>query len=280
MKYVTLPYAGLLTGVSIMLHNLGIDIDDMDIARRMEAPYLFLHENQRYLTGSSLYQPKWINLYLHSLGLHLTEQTIARSDVFSFLRGAATAMVRLHTSKEKYHPVVYAGYQDGLYHFLNIKRAESTEPDSFALTKPMLNRRLDDFVQVYLLEQITPSETDYTPLLFDSLKNLDRYCHDLLIILQLTITKHDLNKVYATHLRPLIQDAMPMAALIGDLTLAEELRFLQHDYKHIFTGNVDGTVALCERLPKSSLLNCIAWIKEDIIDRLYESGAIMDEHPS
>ena len=63
-----------------------------------------------------------------------------------------------------------------------------------------------------------------------------------------------------------------MAELACDAELTYELRLLYHDYRHIFTRNGPPTVTLDEKLPRSSICKCLAWLREDIIDRLYDHG--------
>ena len=43
----------------------------------MEAPYLFLRNDGDFVAGTSLFRPQWLNLYLHTIGFHLSQTTLS-----------------------------------------------------------------------------------------------------------------------------------------------------------------------------------------------------------
>lgn len=269
MKHINFTASGVLAGLANMLELLGVDAEDHTIALGMDAPFLFIQEGGHYLAGSGLYHPRWLDLYLMPRGFHMEEIRLPKEEVAAFLRSRRTAMLSIAVASDNRHPVVYAGYADGRYEFINVKRADSAEPDAFSFSTAMLKRRLSDQVIVYTLESRPPQQVDFLPLLHDSLKNLDAYLSEVLQALQRTVTREELRRLHAPLLRALMQDMQPMATLIGDFTLAEELRLLNHDYRHIFTQNSPATVELWERLPRSSICRCVAWLKEDINDQIH-----------
>lgn len=269
MKYITFTASGILAGLANMLELLGFNTEDHTIALDMNAPFLLLREGGRYYAGSGLYRPQWLDLYLKPRGFQMTEITLPKESATAFLRSQQTAMLPIAITSENTHPVVYAGYTNGRYEFVNIKLPDSDEPDVFSLSTAMLKRRLDDQVMIYTLESCPPQPVDLLPLLRDSIKNLDAYLNDLLQALHQTVTREELRHMHTPLFRALMQDMQPMAALIGDHTLAEELRLLNHDYRHIFTRNSPPTVELSEMLPRSSICRCIAWLKEDINDQIH-----------
>lgn len=272
MKLVTLPAGGILTGLAAMLALMGHDTDDASLALRMEAPYLLVHEEGQYRTGARLYHPRWINLYLNSIGFRLVCKQLPCADVESLLRSLPTAMVTLRFSRQSNHPAVFTSYAGGLYEFVNIKGSRSPEPDALSLSKPMLKRRLDPVVRVHHLERCEPVAANYVPLLLQTLDNLAHYQRELLAARELTVTRAQLQELHTPLFRALMTDMLPMMALTGDGTLAEELRLLQHDYTHIFTPNSPKTVPLSERLPASAIVRCLSWFREDVIDRLAALG--------
>ena len=87
-----------------------------------------------------------------------------------------------------------------------------------------------------------------------------------------TISREELHSLQTPLLRALMIDMLPMAQLLSQETLYEELRLLNHDYRHIFTRNSPPTVDLQERLPRSSIRQCLAWMRENIVDRLFVHG--------
>lgn len=273
MKTITFTAAGMVTCLANMLECYDVEAEGAEIALGMEAPYLFLHEDGQYYAGSRLYRPKWLNLYLLPRGFRMEEICLPRDSIPAFLRPLRTAILPLHIDKAGSHPVVFTGYASGRYSFVNIKQADAPEPATFSLTTAALKRRLAENTTVFTLENCPPQRVDFIPYLLTSLRNLDRYWTEFLRIHPQTVSRAELGALRTPFLRALMQDMQPMAALIGDFTLAEELRHLNHDYRHIFTHNSPDTVPLYEKLPKSSVKKCILWLKEDIIDRLYELGA-------
>ena len=273
MPFITFPAAGKLAGLAAMLEYLGYATDDRTIAREMEAPYLFAHENGYYRAGAQLYSPPWLNLYLHPRGYHMDEMTLPAEDIPQQLRSLPTAMLSMRIAKAVRHPVVYLGYESRRYRFSNIKRADSPEPDDFSLTSAMLKNRLEDTVTLYTLKQCPPCPVDFVPLLCNSLDVLKTYLHDLLAVRSKIVTLEELQLLYEPLFRALMRDLLPLVPFLDDVRLAEELRYLQHDYRHIFTYNSPSAVHLSERLPKSSITLCLTWLYEDIVDRLYALGA-------
>jgi len=269
MKYISFPGAGRLAGLANMLECLGINTEDHEIARAMELPYLFVHEDGQYYAGARLFQPKWLNLYLHPIGYHMMEQDIPSGEICAFLRSAPTAMLSLRVSKENVHPVVFTGYTNGRYLFTNIKAGNSQEPDTLSLSAAMLRNRLPSTVTVSTLSACTPQPTDLQPLLLKSLANLSKYRHDVLSARLQTVSREELAIVKDRLFRALMQDLLPLIPLTEDFELAEELRLLNHDYRHIVTLNSPEYIVLNETLPKTPIITCINWLRENVIDRLY-----------
>lgn len=268
MKYMTMPALEKLAGVAAMLELFGHDTDDRTIALGMNAPWLFMKEGEQYFAGSSLDQPRWIDLYLRPLGFHMTEIELPKENVPAYLRTRKTAMLPMAITKDVTHPVVFTGYAGGRYALSNVKAQDSSEPDAFSMSRPMLMRRLTEQVTVFSLEECPPREVDFISLFRASLDNLVAYQEDILEAIQHTVTREELAFLGERLLHALVQDMLPMAQLTHDAELTYELRLLQHDYRHIFTRNSPNTVLLKEKLPRGSICRCIAWLRESITDQL------------
>ncbi|MGN1369149.1 MAG: hypothetical protein ACI4WX_09795 [Aristaeellaceae bacterium] len=268
MKYMTMPALEKLAGVADMLELFGHDTDDRTIALGMNAPWLFMKEGERYFAGSGLARPCWIDLYLRPLGFRMTEIELPKENVPAYLRTRKTAMLPMAITKDVTHSVVLTGYAGGRYALSNIKAQDSSEPDTFSMSRPMLMRRLTEQVTVFSLEECTPSKVNFLPLLRASLDNLTAYQEDVLEAIQHTVTRGELALLGERLLHALVQDMLPMAQLTHDAELTYELRLLQHDYRHIFTRNSPNTVLLKEKLPRGSICRCIAWLRESITDQL------------
>lgn len=278
MKPITFPGSGMLAGLATMLELLDFDTTDQRIALEMEAPYLLAHTEEGYQSGKALYTPAWLNLYLHPRGYHLSCERLNQKEVASFLRMHHPAMLRIRIKPDLSHPAVFSGYDSKKYHFVNVKPLHSDEPDMFSFSTPSLLRRLDDEVDVNFITPCDPEEVDFVPLLRKSLTNLTAYQDELLSVRKREVTLEEFKVLRTPLFRALMQDWYPLICLTGDVELAEELRLLNHYYRHVFTQNSGETVFLDERLSKKLIMNCIQWLKEDIRDRIFElSGIEVDE---
>ena len=272
MKYIHFQASGMLAGLAAMLACIGHDTEDEQIALGMDAPWLLLREGGNYIAGQGLFTPRWRNMYLLPHGFRAVETILPKEDVPGFLRMHQTAMLPLHIDHGIHHPVVLTAYDNGRYSFANVKKASAPEPDQLSLSRPMLLRRLADEVSVLTLEVCPPEPVDFVPLLIQTLQNLADYERDLMKACARTVTRGELQALRMPLLRALMVDMLPMAQLLHDETLHEELRYLNHDYRHIFTRNSPESVELWERLPRSSIRQCLAWMREDVVDRLHEHG--------
>jgi len=255
-----------------MLECCGHDTEDMQIASGMDAPWLFLKDGNNYIAGQGLYSPQWMNLYLLPRGFRLTETILLKEDVPGFLRMHQPALLPLIIDHIVHHPVVFSAYDNSRYSFVNVKTEHSPEPDHLSLSRPMLLRRLTDQVAVLTLDKCAPAPVDFIPLLVKSLHTLTDYERDIMNACAQTVTREELRALRRPLLRALMIDMLPMAQLLHAKTLYEELRLLNHDYRHVFTPNSPETVELWERLPRTSIRHCLAWLREHIVDRLYDHG--------
>lgn len=273
MKYITFAGSGMLVCLANLLEQLGYDTDAQTIALEMETPYLLLHEDGMYKAGVRLYDLQHMNMYLHTHGFHMDQKVLPQRDVFSFLRSHKPVMLSIEVQKHVHHPVVFSGYENGRFQFVNIMQKNTPEPETMSFSHDMLKRRLPEAVTVYTLCTCPPSSSDYQMLLLRSLDTLESYLNDVLAARELCVTPSEYRKLQDTLFRPLMQDLLPLTALTGDEILFEELRLLNHDYRHVFIWPDQTSAALYEHLPKNSIRQCIGWLRENIIDRLYALGA-------
>ena len=272
MKYINFEASGMLAGLAAMLECFGHDTEDNQIALGMDAPWLFLKEDSRFIAGQGLYTPRWMNLYLLPIGFRLQEILLPKDDIPAFLRLHHPAMLPINIDRGCRHPMVFTAFENSRYTFVNVKTKSSAEADALSLSRSMLLRRLDEEAAVLTLEKCQPEKVDFVPLLTESLRTLVEYQHILMQFCTQTISRKELHSLQTPLLRALMIDMLPMAQLLSQETLYEELRLLNHDYRHIFTRNSPPTVDLQERLPRSSIRQCLAWMRENIVDRLFVHG--------
>ena len=271
MNHPSYTTAGMLSALAALLNRLGHPAAEADIPSAMEAPYLLAYEDGAYLAGASLYQPKWLNLYLQPLGFRLTEEPLPAAELPGRLRELDAAILPLCLPKGKYRVQAYTGYVGGRYHFLCTDPSGTQE--EVPLSLPMLRRRLPETVRLCVLTRCQPAPVDFVPLLLATLDTIRRYQADLLAARTRTVTREQLRQLRDPLFRALMHDLQPMALLTGDLELAGELMLLEHDFRHIFTENDPETMCIADRLPKQPIIRSLTWLYEDVVDRLYALGA-------
>lgn len=272
MKPVTIKNTRMLAGVASMLECLGYETDDKSLALGMEAPYLFMRSENGFIAGTSLFRPHWINLYLHSIGFHLEQISLSKEDIPDFLRQHKTAMFPLQLSKDddRLQPAVFTELLRGRFR-IGTLLPEGSQHHSF--TAAQLLSRLTDMNTVYVVSPVHPESVDFIPYLGESLKNLTLLQDDLKKILGQSVTRTEFDALKQSHLRALMHDLLPTASLTRDHMLMEELKIVNYFYASVFHKHGPERVLLRNRIPEVFVKNCINWLKEDIVDRLYDLGA-------
>ena len=272
MKKVTITNTRMLAGVASMLEAFGHDTEDHIIALGMDAPYLFLRNDGDFVAGTSLFRPQWINLYLHTIGFHLSQTTLSKEDVQDFLRQQRTALLPVHLSNgdSALQPMVFTGLARGRFilHSLHLEQSEQ-----MAFTATQLLTHLPDRVSLYLLEAIEPQPTNFLPYLGESLRNLSMFWVDFQQMLNMTVTRQEYQALQKSHLRALMHDFLPVALLKHDEMLTSELKIANYFYEGVFQPHSAAQVLLRNKFPSVFVKNCVHWLKEEITDRLYELGA-------
>ena len=272
MKVVTIRNSRMLAGIASMLECLGHDTEDRTIALGMEAPYLFLRSEDGFIAGTSLFRPRWINLYLHSIGFHLDQITLPKDDVPAFLRQRPTAMlpIQLSPNDNASQPVVFTGLNRGRFCFGTLS------PNNALLksfTDAQLQSRLPEKCMVYVIDVIPSEAVDFMPYLGESLRNLSLFWDVFQQLLTRSVTRDEYDALKQSHLRALMHDLLPAASLNHDGMLIEELKIANYFYKGVFQEHSPEHVLLSNKIPAVFIKNCVNWLKEDITDRLYELGA-------
>ncbi|MBE5811913.1 MAG: hypothetical protein E7318_13455 [Clostridiales bacterium] len=272
MKLVTIKHSRMLAGIANMLECLGYDTEDRTIALGMEAPYLFLRATEGYIAGTSLLTPAWINLYLHTIGFHLNQVQLAKADVTDFLRQERTAMLPLRflQADSAIQPLVFNGFTRGRFSLCSL---HPHSPQTRSFTQAQLISRLPEEAAVYTVKMI-PSETvDFVPYLGSSVQNLLAFQRDFKEILSRSVTRAEYQSLQKSHLCSLMHNLLPLTELTSDQMLINELKIAGYFYESVFSEHSPERLNLSEHIPATFVKNCVHWLIEDIIDRMYELGA-------
>ena len=230
MKYMTFNSSCSYAGLANLLSHYGIDAEDRDIAMQMALPYLFAHEDGKYLSGPMLQGAKWFNLYLHPIGFTLTERQLSREEVCSCLRANPPAMLGLRVTPTSKHAVIYTGSREGEYHFLNNKRQTSPEPEALRLTESDLLSRLDEAVTIGVLEKIKPTSVNLRPRLEQSLTALLTLQSELSAFCSREQPPAAQRQAMEALFRPILLDGVTMLELLEKEDIASSLRTVRTQF--------------------------------------------------
>lgn len=179
MKYMTFNSSCSYAGVANLLEEQKVDVEDWELAKLGEIPYLFSFDEgqEAFLAGPELQTKKWFNYCLHPLGFELEETAVERADVPDYLRRRGCRCMLGLTAGGRKHAYVFAEHRDGAFHFINNKHRESDEPERVTLSREELLAALEERVMVASLVPC-PRSGDREEKLADmrlSLRTLEQY---------------------------------------------------------------------------------------------------------
>ncbi len=270
MKYVTFRSADFLAGVANMLECQGVECTDQDLLLAMKAPYIFHWENGSYYAGSRLYQPRWINPGLLTMGFRLEEQHLPAPELPRFLKTLKTAMLFLQAPRDERRLAVFTGFADGRYHFVNLQFANGGLPAQFDLSADQLKRRLDKEPAIFLLTPCEPEPLNLLPVLIDSMRNLTRYVQEVKehYTPNITFAEYKANEEFW---RTLMVELGPMAYVAGDEHLSLALGSLHHYHCDPFYQDITPHRFMPERrfdLNLDLIRRCLLWYAENLFDQV------------
>ncbi len=210
-----------------MLERFGIETEDREIALAMGLPYLFSKEKGVYCAGPMLQTADWFHLYLRPRGIQMTETKTDRAAVGIFLKSVSCAMLGIAVPSGGRHAVVYTGIKQGRYGFLNNKRRDSPEPESFLLTEEELAARLGDRAVIATLEKTAPRPVELTGYFQASIGVLRELKEEISAFCGKERSLRELAKARDRLFRAVFLDAVTMLELIGEEELGTRLRFFQ-----------------------------------------------------
>lgn len=227
MKYMTFNSSCSYAGLANMLAHYGVDTDDRSIAIGMNLPYLFAYEDGTYMAGPMLQSAKWFHLFLNPIGLQMTETNIPVEKLPSFLQQQKTAMFGLQVDAQNKHAVVYQGQQEDQLVFLNNKWEADPSSETILLTPQELSLRVSSSVMVATLERTAPNESDFVPLLQNSISVLHQNLSDIQMLCSQRKPVLELRMLLNPLFRPLLLDGITMLDLLGENDLAARFSIIQ-----------------------------------------------------
>lgn len=252
MKYMTFNSSCSYAGVANMLLQLGIDVEDRQIARGMNLPYLFDLQEGVYSAGPMLQSANWFNLYLNTLGYTMVEIAVSRADIPDYLLTCRTAMLGLPVTSKGKHAVVFIGMDGEKFQFINNKWQGSDVPEQLSFSREELVAKLEDPTMVATIRKAPVSIPDFSDLYLHSCQVLEQYREDIQTFCSAQKTKAELAAAMNTLFRATLLDGITMLELLGQENLAEQFRRIQRSFLDVMR---EGTpVVLREKL------NMLAWL--------------------
>lgn len=232
MKYMTFKSSCSYAGIANMLPYFGVETEDYKIALEMKLPLLFTYDTNThiYMSGPMLQSAEWFDIYLKPLGLKLNEYQCKKEHVLDYLNDNECAMLGVYINEEQKHAVIYNGYEDGIYRFINNKQIDSNEPDVLKFTKDELLATLDDTVFISTIIKANKEIIDLAPLLQKSIKVLNSMKKELINYCSMVKTPHELRESMNEIFRAVLLDSITMLELMGEEKISAKLRLVQSSF--------------------------------------------------
>lgn len=200
------------------------------------------------------------------------EHRLPREEVGTFLRNQRCALLTMEAASGVRRMVVFSGYADRKYQFINLKPRFSFEPDTLSIAAASLKSRLDEAVTVWTLEECAPEAVDFIPLLTSSIENIHVLRKELAAC-PACVSPAEFSALDQQLFQPFMQDLLPLIKLTDDDMLIEEYQLMNYDYRHMLIRDADREITLRNKLPLTSAMLCLQYLQEDLLDRLYAHGA-------
>lgn len=230
MKYMTFNLSCAFAGVANMLLQLGVDVEDRQIALGMNLPYLFDLQDGVYSAGPMLQTADWFNLYLNTLGYAMTETAVRKADIPDYLSQCGTAMLGLPISPKEKHAVVFSGMEGEKFQFINNKWQHTDAPEKLSFSKEDLAERLENTVMVATIKEAAVSSHDFGQLFFRSCQVLEQNKIDIQAFCSTSKTKGERIGAMNSLFRATLLDGITMLELIGQEEIAEQFRQIQRPF--------------------------------------------------
>ena len=266
MKYMTFNNSCSYAGISNMLEEFDIDIEDYELAIEMKVPFIFKYDDtkMRYFSGPMVQRSKNFNYYLKRLGLRFVENEFTRENAIIFLRKFKhKCMMALNISEGYGHAVIYYGIENDEYIFLNNRRENTNEPEYYRYKLNELIRKMNDNLFIgYIEKGIEEVELDITTEINNSILYLSEYMQEIERFAIKEQNLESLNQAMDLVFRALFLDVYSMMEIIGEVEIVEKILKVRSDYLQAM--KLKKSLKLSEYICLDELNNIIDGYKEII----------------
>ena len=233
---------------------MGIEAEDVQIAREMKLPWLFSKDGDTYLSGPMLQGKRWFDLWLNPRGLAFSESVVSSEALAPALQLAQSpVMLGLQTPYGK-HAVVFLRY-DGSSHFFNPTHENSGEPTALSLSEEELLHSVDSSVMIGRITASDPHMQSIKPLLQKSIKILRENAAEIIAFSSVPHTPDEYLPAMNRLFRPLLLDGISMLQLVGEVSLAQGFSSLQQDFMRFLRSPRTGSLSAFLSLEALSILS-------------------------
>ncbi|MCL2065376.1 MAG: hypothetical protein FWG98_13540 [Candidatus Cloacimonetes bacterium] len=265
MKYMTFNRSCSYTGLANMLEQFGINITDREIIIQAAIPYCFYYDGEEYFAGSMLQSKYWFDLFLKPKGFEIEEYRFSKLELIGFLEPNVNVMMGIKTihRTESKHAVIYKGFEQGKYKFLNMRHETEQVPDFDALTQQELMEACHDETFCSIIVPADDKVSIDMSLASQSYKNYEIYYNEMKVFLSKTPTFNDLSSMKHRLFTPLMLDILSMLQIADETEIYDVLYALRVDYMDMLKKeNTDGLTKF-----RDSILECMSKIGDFILER-------------
>lgn len=270
MKYMTYNRSCSYACLANLLEFYGIDKTDRDIALEMNLPYLFSYNDEldKYMAGPMLQGKEWFDLYLNQIGFSFVEDIISKNEIINYLKhNVNDCIIGLKLNNVK-HAVIYKGYINNLFKFMNVKHEHSNEPDYYTFTEGELLLRLDEIVHVGYIKKTDCKGIINQSMYEQSLIHFGNYEKELIALCLIAQNTVDLALTRDKYFAPLLLDICSMMEIINETNLRERIVSIREKYMEALKLNKEKSIKLADYLDINLLREVLSDYKELIKSKL------------
>lgn len=260
-------------GVANMLEDFSIDIEDYQLAIEMKVPFIFKFDEhyKSYVSGSMLQEDKYFNYCLQKWNLKLIGNRVPKEKAISFLSTLnQNAMIGLNISEGYKHAVIYCGYKNKEYIFLNNRRRDTNDPECYKFSYDVLEEKMDETTFISYIDRDTEkSKLDIDKEIKESTTYLEKYRKEVEDFCQKEQSVNSLKNAMNTYFRALFLDVYSMMAIIEEVKFVEQISKVRSEY--LKAMKLNKSLVLTDYISLEELKNIIDQYKK-IIELQIQNG--------
>lgn len=269
-KYQTFNSSCAYTGIANLLLRYGINVEDREIILGSNAAFQLLYneKSNTFLAGYKVQGQEWFNFYLNTIGFNYCEVDCTISEYISRLNNnIQTHMIGFWLNEIERHVVIFEGFENLQYKYMNNKKRDSIEEDYLYFNNNDLIKINKEIVKYGYLEKMEKSYNSFNKILFDkTIVNIEKYqklLNDNINIVKSTkMHLEERDSIYRT----LLLDIQSMLDIMGYYDISDKIIQMRNKYLNALKGKND--FAIQEYFTMSEIEIVLNQYKEIVKDRI------------